>query len=140
MNNSFYHSLLRTSALTLSLVLLFVSGVISPVTRTLSEHTTNYLASAVGMYAAVEPNGINEVTAALTAKENALNEREAALAEREIAVGVGGGVTAAQPDYATYILSIIVFILLVLMVINYVLDYLRATPVRPRQTIHGSSV
>ena len=88
------------------------------------------MASAVGMYAAVEPNGVNEITAALTAKETELNAREAALAERELTVGVAG-VGNNAPDYATFILSVIVFILLVLMVINYVLDYLRANPVRP---------
>ncbi len=138
MEQSIYHSILRTSALSLSLALLFVSGVISPVTKELSQNTTTYVASAIGMYAAVEPNGINEVTAALTQKETELDAREAALRERELSVSVGG-VASESPDYATFILSVVVFILLVLMVVNYVLDYLRATPaVRPVR--NGSSV
>ena len=90
MEQSIYHSILRTSALSLSLALLFVSGVVSPVTKELSQNTTTYVASAIGMYAAVEPNGINEVTAALTQKETELDAREAALRERELSVGVGG--------------------------------------------------
>ena len=104
----------------------------------LSQHTVVYMASAVGMYAAVEPNGVNEITAALTAKETELDAREAALSERELNVGVAGS-GSSSPDYATFILSVIVFILLVLMVLNYVLDYLRANPVRPLLR-NGSSV
>lgn len=125
MEDSLYHTVLRTSAVTLSLVLLFVSGVVTPVTKQLSEDTGAYLASAIGMYASVEPNGINEITAALTAKESDLAAREAALKERELALGL---TTGEQPtaDYTTFILTVIVFILVVLMVLNYVLDYLRA--------------
>ncbi len=123
MQNTLYHIVLRTSALTLSLVLLFVSGIISPVTQELSKDTERYLATAVGMYAAVEPNGLNEVTAAFTARDAELAAREAAVAERELALGLNGADTAQ--DYTTFILSIIVFVLLVLIVLNYVLDYVR---------------
>lgn len=119
-----YHIVLRTSALTLALILLFVSGVVSPLTKQLASQTEQYLASAVGMYASVEPNEFNQITAALTARETDLNAREAALKERELSTGLSDTATA---DYTTYILSVILFILLVLIVLNYVLDFIRAT-------------
>ncbi len=123
MQDSMYHIVLRTSALTLALILLFVSGVLSPVTKQLTTETERYLASAVGMYASVEPNEFNQITAALTARESDLNVREAALRERELSTGLSDTVSA---DYTTYILSVILFILLVLIVLNYVLDFIRA--------------
>ncbi len=124
MQDSMYHIVLRTSALTLALVLLFVSGVVSPVTEQLAMETERYLASAVGMYASVEPNEFNQITAALTARETDLNAREAALKERELSTGLADAATA---DYTTYILSVILFVLLVLIVLNYILDFVRAT-------------
>lgn len=132
MQDSLYHIVLRTSALTLSLVLLFVSGVISPVTQQLTKDTERYLATAVGMYATVPPNGINEVTAALTARDAELAAREAAIAERELSLGLNDG--SPTDDYTTFILSIIVFILLVLIVTNYVLDYVRAAKANNRRS------
>jgi hypothetical protein len=126
MQNSIYHSMLRTSALTLALILLFVSGLVSPVTQHLSVQTERYLASTIGMYASVEPNGLNEVTAALTAKETELLNRETALNERELSLGLNG--SAPTNDYTVYILSVILFILLVLIIANYVLDFLRSRP------------
>jgi large-conductance mechanosensitive channel len=130
MQDSLYHIVLRTSALTLSLVLLFVSGIISPVTQQISKDTERYLATAIGMYAAVEPNGLNEMTAALTERDTALSVREAAIAERELALGLNEGAPATA-DYTTFILSVIVFILLVLIVLNYVMDYVRAAKITP---------
>jgi len=121
-----YHSVLRTSALTLALILVFVSGVVTPVTQQLSQQTERFLASAVGIYASVEPNGLNEVTAALTAKETSLAAREAAITERELSLGLNKD--QVEGEYTTYILSVILFILLVLIVTNYLLDYLRSRP------------
>ena len=126
MQGSMYHSVLRTSALTLALILVFVSGVVTPVTQQLSQQTERFLASAVGIYASVEPNGLNEVTAALTAKETSLAAREAAITERELSLGLNKG--QVEGEYTTYILSVILFILLVLIVTNYLLDYLRGRP------------
>jgi len=126
MQGSMYHSVLRTSALTLALILVFVSGVVTPVTQQLSQQTERFLASAVGIYASVEPNGLNEVTAALTAKETSLAAREAAITERELSLGLNKG--QVEGEYTTYILSVILFILLVLIVTNYLLDYLRSRP------------
>ncbi len=126
MQGSMYHSVLRTSALTLALILVFVSGVVTPVTQQLSQQTERFLASAVGIYASVEPNGLNEVTAALTAKETSLAAREAAITERELSLGLNKD--QVEGEYTTYILSVILFILLVLIVTNYLLDYLRSRP------------
>lgn len=135
MKDSVYHVVLRTSALTLALVLLFVSGVVSPVTKQLSHQTERYLATAVGMYAAVEPNEYNQITAALTEQKTELDQREAAINQRELAIGLKGGEMGT--DYTTYILSIVLFVLLVLIVLNYVLDYVRNRPRRVSVTSYG---
>ena len=127
MKNSMYHVLLRVSALTMSLVLLFVSGIVSPVTKQLSENTGQYLANVIGVGASVAPNEYNVITARLTEQEQALKAREAALFEREIAVNLNTETTSGS-DRTTFLLSGILFILLVLIVLNYVLDYIRKRP------------
>ena len=81
------------------------------------------MANAVGMRAVVAPTELNTLTAELTEQKLALAEREALLSEREIAVGIVES-SGAKPDYATYLLAGILFILLVLILLNYVLDYL----------------
>lgn len=124
MQSSIYHVVLRVSAVVTACVLLFDGGFVAPITKQLSEHTTHYVAQSVGLFAAVEPNEINTYTAALTAKERELEQREAAVAEREIA---NRGFAASDTrDTSPYVLSTILFILTVLMVINYVLDWSRA--------------
>lgn len=125
MQNSTYHHVLRTSALTLALVLVFVSGLVTPVTKQLSQQTSAYLANTVGVYAGVEATELSQLTAELTEQKRALEERERAVQEREIAVNVGAA-DAGGGDMSTYILSVILFILLVLIILNYGLDYARA--------------
>lgn len=125
MQHSTYHRSLRVAVVVCAFVLLFVSGLVSQTTAQLSHNTHLYLANAIGMSASVKPTELNELTAELTAKERELAAREAALREREIAVNLSTGETAST-DIATYILSSILFILLVLILLNYVLDYLRA--------------
>lgn len=73
------------------------------------------------MYAAVQPTELNTLTAELTAQKQMLDAREAALREREINIDFGGGAV----DRSTYIISGLLFIVLVLLVLNYTLDYLR---------------
>lgn len=117
MKDSVYHILLRTTALTLSFVLLFISGVLSPVTQKLAEDTGSYLANAIGMNAAVLPNEINSLSMQLAQRDQQLTEREIAINLKESATGTG--------PLSTFVLSVVIFILLVLIVLNYVLDYIR---------------
>ncbi len=123
MEDSLYHILLRVSALTLAFVLLFQSGVLSPVTKELTDNAGSYVANAIGMYAAVEPNELNTITSELTKMRTDLEAREREIAEREIAVGLNSG---ASVDRSTFILAGVLFILLVLIVLNYVLDFIRS--------------
>ncbi len=119
-----YHRILRVSLVVCALMLVFDSGLISDSTARLSNGTQNYLANAVGMTASVAPTELNQFTAQLTEREQELSSREAALREREIAVGLNDG--GQNNDYSTYLLASILFILLVLVILNYVLDYLRS--------------
>ena len=69
------------------------------------------------------PNDLNQITAELTAQKQSLADREASLSEREIAVGLNTG--KKDSDFTTFILSAVLFIMLVLILLNYVLDYMR---------------
>ena len=134
-----YHVLLRVSALTLALMLLFDSGILSPVTRTLSQDTQKYLANVVSVGAAVEPTALNTRTAEISAWERELDAREAALSERELAIGLSAGESGAD-SRSTYILSIVLFILTVLIVLNYTLDFARVrygvrSPISRKSTV-----
>lgn len=125
MRDGFYRVFLRVSSVTTALVLVFVSGILSPVTKELSQNTVSYLASsAVGVMVGVQETELSKMTAELTSRTRALDEREASLAEREIAARSYG--EAPNGDYATYIISVILFILTALMMINYILDWRRA--------------
>ena len=121
--NQTYHRLLRVSAVVVTLVLVFQSGLISDTTARVYRGTEVYLANSIGISASVEPTELNMYTAALTEKEKELAAREAALREREIAVDLN---TNTGEQNTTYILASILFILLVLILLNYTLDYLRA--------------
>ena len=121
MADSRYHKLLRVSTLITLFVLLFDGGFIAPITKDLSDNTVLYLANSVGIYAAVEPNGLNEITAELTARERELDEREIALRSFE---------NGSANDHSTYILSTILFILTVLIVFNYAMDWSRVRRTR----------
>ncbi len=123
LQQSTYHSLLRISSVVVAIMLAFVSGLFSPVTSQLADTTEQYLANVVGVTVGVLPTELNTKTAELTARERALEARELAVAEREIAVTVGGGGVVDGMRTDTLILATILFILLVLIVINYVLDF-----------------
>lgn len=125
LGHSWYHSTLRVSALILAAVLVFVSGVIDPVTTELAQHTRTYVASSVGIHASVPPTELNTRTAALTERERELAAREAALEQREIGVNLNTAQSSATPDRSTYVMSSILFILLILIVLNYALDFAR---------------
>lgn len=129
---STYHMFLRTAALTFALLLMFDSGLLSPLSKNLSTHTQLYVANVIGITVGVESNELNTITAALTEKEQNLNNREAALKERELAIGLTES-GSRQSNLSTYILSSAVFILLVLMTLNYALDFMRAKRFRYAQ-------
>jgi hypothetical protein len=121
--HSKYHKVLRVSAVVCALVLLFESGLVHESTRQLAIGTHEYLANAVGATASIEPTELNSLTADLTAQRLALSQREASIREREIDIGLVPGESSNQKT--TFILAGVLFVLLILIVMNYVLDYLR---------------
>ena len=123
--SSMYHKVLRVAVSVMAVVLVFESGLLSESTAQLSQNTHQYLANAVGMTVGVESTELNQFTAALTQKNQELREREEVLAEREIAVELSAGASSPGNQRATYILAGVLFILLTLILLNYVLDYLR---------------
>lgn len=130
-SDTIYHRVLRVSAVVCAFVLLFESGLVSPVTKQLSLETHQYLANAVGVGAAVEPTELNSLTSELTQQKLALQAREQAITEREIQIGLTAGESPNQTS--TYVLSGVLFILLVLIILNYTLDYLRARDAQLKQ-------
>ncbi len=134
MKHSNYHRCLRVSALVCSFVLLFESGLLSSSTAQISRGTHAYVATAVGMSAGVDPTELNTFTAELTQQKRELEAREAALKEREISVNLNDG-SVVTNDTTTYVLASILFILLLLILLNYVLDYIRIRENREMQTV-----
>jgi hypothetical protein len=122
LQNSYYHRTLRVASAVCAFVLLFESGLVVESTARMATNTHQYLANAVSMSAAVQPTELNSLTADLSKQKQLLDAREAQLREREIAVELNGG----PNQTATYVLSSILFVLLLLIITNYVLDYLRA--------------
>ena len=121
MNGSLYLSALRVSLLTTAVVLIFDSGIVSPVTKQLSDNTLLYLAQTASVVARVEQTEINTLSEDLRKRSEELDAKEAAL--RTIEARTYGAST--EPDYSTYILSLILFILTLLIVLNYILDWHR---------------
>jgi hypothetical protein len=113
---------------------MFESGLLSESTAAMSQNTHLYLANAIGMSVSVQPTELNQYTAALTQKQHELEKREVLLSEREIAVNLSttGG---SSNDTATYVLSSVLFILLILILLNYTLDYLRLKEQRNVQPV-----
>lgn len=122
--SSVYHKILRVGAATLALVLLFESGLLHESTKSLSKNTHQYVANVIGVGASVRPTELNQLTAELTEQRMLLQEREAALRQREIEVEFAA--TQTSNERVTYVIAALLFILLVLIVTNYILDYLRA--------------
>jgi len=116
---SIYHSALRVSVLVFAILLIFDSGLITDKSKFLSISTQQYLANAVSVQVGVAPTEVNQLTARITELEG-----ELAVKERLIAVNLTEN-TSATMDKSTLVLSIIVFILLVLILLNYVLDFVR---------------
>jgi len=111
------------------MMLVFDGGYLAPVSKQLSDTTIQYLASAgSGMSAKIESTEINQTSARLNEWEESLEEREAGLNEREISTRDFSG--SGQVDYSTYVLSIILFLLTTLIVMNYTFDFLRVRKLR----------
>jgi len=135
MQQSNYHRVLRVAAVVCALVLVFDSGLVADSTRQLSEGTQNYLTAAVGMNVSVQSTELNRFTAELTSKQRELDDRELTLSQREISLNLKE--EGVSKDYSTYVLASILFILLVLILLNYTLDYLRLKDERELKTVQG---
>ncbi len=131
--HSKYHKVLRVSAVVCTMMLLFESGLVHDSTRQLSIGTHEYLANAVGATASIDPTELNSLTAELTAQKLALQQRETSLREREIEIGLLPGESANQKT--TYTLAGVLFLLLILIVLNYTLDYLRLREMKRLQVL-----
>lgn len=129
-----YHKFLRSSLVVVTLMLVFDSGALSPFTKQLSDTTLSYVANVgSGMYASVPSNELNTLSAQLRAEQESLNAREALLNEREISAR---NFDTERADYSTYILSIILFILTSLVILNYAMDFNRARRTYYESTAH----
>lgn len=120
-----YRSLLRVSLVVTALILVFQAGIVDDRTAYLFSQTSSQLSATVGMSVSVAPNEFNEITAELTKQQNLLAQREEQIAAREIDLGLNRGEPTADQT-TTYVLASILFVQLLLIILNYVLDYLRA--------------
>jgi len=124
MNNfleqTLYHSFLMVSACVLAFVLVFDSGLLFSGTTEISNLAQQHVANVIGVTVGVAPNEVNQLTARITELETELEAKE-----RMIAVDVRQKDTIGGIDRSTFVLSIILFIFLVLIVLNYALDFLR---------------
>ena len=126
MKNSLYHSFLKIAVCVFAFVLVFDGGLALPATESMSSLTQQHLASVVGVTLGVAPNEMNQLTTRITELETELEAKE-----RLIAVNLQNTNSDGSLDVSTFVLSIIVFILLVLIVLNYALDYIRQKKVTP---------
>jgi len=120
-----YRSLLRVSLVVTALILVFQAGIVDDRTATLFSQTATQLSATVGMSVSVAPTEFNEITAELTKQQNLLAQREDQIAAREIDLGLNSGEPTANQT-TTYVLASILFVQLLLIILNYGLDYLRA--------------
>lgn len=122
-----YHKVLRVSCVVLATVLIFDSGLFASATAKLSDQTGMYLANAVGVYVGVPENGVNSLTTRIAELEQEVGRKDAQLRDRELALGLGSA--AGSSSASTFVLAGILFIMLVLIVLNYGLDYVRSREV-----------
>ena len=121
-----YHQVLRVAALVVALVLVFDSGLLDESTRVLSQQAQQQMASTIGVNVGVAPTELNTITAELSQWQRSLEARELALSERELTTGVVRDGTGEPVAFSTYLLSGLLFVLIVLITLNYILDYRRA--------------
>ena len=120
LEQTLYHSFLKVAACVFALVLVFDSGLLFAGTADISNLAGRHVASVVGVTVGVAPNEVNQLTARITELETELESKERLIAVDSRQKELVGGI-----DTSTFVLSIILFILLVLIVLNYVLDFLR---------------
>jgi len=104
---STYHKILRICSAVLACVLLFQAGLVSQTTATLATHTQLYLASAVAV--TTSTSAISEVSFEQLEESSVFND-----------------VSNEVQDRSTFILSATLLIILLLIVLNYSLEYIRA--------------
>lgn len=122
-----YRSLLRVSAVVSAFVLLFQSGIVHQHTTVIFNQTTDNLSAMVGMSASVQPSEYNTITAELTKQQQLLSGREEQIAAREIELGLAAGSSDTdRSQTTTYLLAAILLVQLILLVLNYFLDYIRS--------------
>jgi hypothetical protein len=124
LGHSVYHKVLRVSATIFAAVLLFQSGFFTPLTAQLSNRTGQYLATAVGVSVGVPENDTNRLTTRIAELEAQVGASETQLRERNLETGLNTGFGGSATT--TYLLSAILFIMLVLIVLNYALDFYRS--------------
>jgi hypothetical protein len=122
-----YRSVLRVSAVVTAFIMVFQSGLIDERTAVVfTEASDSLYATVVGASASVRTTEINQITAELTKQQQLLSAREETIGEREIELGLAQGSTQSSNQTTTYLLAAILLIQLILLVLNYVLDYLRS--------------
>ncbi len=125
LSNTTYHSLLRISGAVLAFVLLMDSGLLNSMTSDLSSRAGYYVANSVGVSVGVAPTELNQLTSALTEYEQQLQQRESKIRDREIEIGLSSGESVGV-NRSTFVIATLLFIILILIILNYFLDYLRA--------------
>ena len=118
------------SVVVTAFILVFQSGLVDERTTVLFSETTKNLSAMVGASATVAPTEINQITAGLTEQQQLLNARAETINAREIELGLSDGVTKQTTTTTTYLLAAVLLIQLILLVLNYLLDYLRSRETR----------
>lgn len=112
--SSSYHSVLRISALLVALALIFESGLLSPATQSIVHTAGQQFATAI------------EAT-----NDNATYDEEALTLVRNDNVTTSA-TTPSSLSEVTFLLATSLFILLLLIVLNYILHYLRGRESLPQ--------
>lgn len=108
-STGWYHSALRICVVLFALALVFESGILSPATRNIAHLAGQQFATAI------------QATVDTSYSEDAM-----LIAETNNSQLIETSIPATQPiDRSTFLLSVMVFILLLLIVLNYILDHLR---------------
>lgn len=123
MNVSVYHKVLRVSALTVALMLVFESGMCSPVSKQFADNTIIMLASASTQVGIMNFSSNLNVAATLTARQNVIDTTNGNLSERSAPTRIS---VETESGYPTYVLSTILFLLVLLILMNYLFDWRRA--------------